>query len=83
MNIQDIWAIYNTQLVQKNKIYIHPCTRYMSNENILSFHKTAGTEILDNYAFLKRFSFVILRICGGILFHIFQLHSMKMYPSYI
>ena len=28
MNIQ---YIYNTQLVQKDKIYIHTCTRYISN----------------------------------------------------
>ena len=43
MNIQDI---YNTQLVQKDKSYIHTCTRYNKQciaygENTLRFHKTA------------------------------------------
>ena len=43
MNIQ---YIYNTQLVQKDKSYLHTCTRYNNQfiaygENILRFHKTA------------------------------------------
>ena len=81
MNIPDI---YNTQLVQKEKIYKKMYKIYEQfiayGENILRFHKTAWTDILY-MLFWNDFHWLFWDFVG-VYYSIYLNYNMNKYPSY-